>query len=158
MSRGRSRAGTLLLLLGAVVVTAAIVALLRYWWIDGWFPSPSGGNHIRPLLGTFVVFAVGGAPVALTCRLLDRSGSDAPSASRRARMRQVLVPNAAGALVGIVAVYLLVWNWWQALALVGGLAVLGSAMCLIALELPATRERALESHLARTEAGIYDVP
>lgn len=124
---------TLLLLLGAVVVTAAIVALLRYGWVGGWEPSPVGRDVVRPLLGTFTVFAVGGVLVALLCWSLERPMTGGSSRVSRNRFRHVLIPNALAAVVGIFPVYLLVWDWSQAFAVVGGLAVLGSVMCFVAL-------------------------
>jgi hypothetical protein len=116
----------MLLLLGAVLMTAVIIALLRYG-------SVGGRDHVTPLLGTFTVFAAGGVPVALMCWSLERRVSGGSSRASRNRIRHVLIPNALAAVVGIFPLYLLVWDWYQAFAVVGALAVLGSVMCLVAL-------------------------
>lgn len=42
-------------------------------------------------------------------------------------------PQRLGGCRGIFPIYLLVWDWYQAFAVVGGLAVLGSVMCFVAL-------------------------
>lgn len=134
MTSRRTRAFPLmLLLLGAVLVTAAIVALFRYASVGGWEVSPVEQDHVTPLLGTFTVFAAGGVPVALMCWSLERPVSGGSSRVSRNRIRHVLIPNALAAVVGIFAMYLLVWDWYQAFAVVGGLAVLGSAMFFVAL-------------------------
>lgn len=134
MTSSRTRAFPLmLLLLGAVLVTAAIVALLRYGSVGGWEVSPGGRDHVTPLLGTFAIFAAGGVPVALMCWSLERPVSGGSSRVGRNRTRHVLIPNALATVVGIFPMYVLVWDWYQAFAVVGGLAVLGSVMCFVAL-------------------------
>lgn len=134
MKSSRTRAFPLmLLLLGAVLVTAAIVALLRYGSVGGWEVSPVEPDHVTPLLGTFTIFAAGGVPVALMCWSLERPVSGGSSRVSRNRIRHVLIPNALAAAVGIFPIYLLVWDWYQAFAVVGALAVLGSVMCFVAL-------------------------
>lgn len=134
MTSRRTRAFPLmLLLLGAVLVTAAIVALFRYGSVGGWEVSPVEPDHVTPLLGTFTIFAAGGVPVALMCWSLERPVSGGSSRVSRNSIRHVLIPNALAAVVGIFPIYLLVWDWYQAFAVVGGLAVLGSVMCFVAL-------------------------
>lgn len=146
MVRGRNRARILLLLLGAVVVTSAIVALLRYWWIGGWVPSPVGANHVGPLLGTFMIFAVGGVPVALICWSLERPSSGGIALFSRSRIRHVLFPNVLAAFVGIFPIYLFVWDWLQALAIVAGLAAIGSVAFFVALSVgDKVRARAVDT-------------
>lgn len=134
MTSSRTRAFPLmLLLLGAVLVTAASAALLRYGSVGGWELSPVGRDHVEPLLGTFTIFAAGGVPVALMCWSLERPVSGGSSRVSCNRIRHALIPNALAAVVGIFPVYLLVWDWYQAFAVVGALAVLGSVMCFVAL-------------------------
>lgn len=129
------RARTLVMLMGAVVATAAIVALFRYWWVA----SPSGQDWVGPVLGSFAIFVVGGAPVALLCWSLD--GPLPEGASSFTRLRQVLIPNLLTALVGVLPIYLLVWHWPQVIALLVGLTFIGSVSLFAVLALRDLGER-----------------
>lgn len=129
----KGRGSSLLLLLGAAIVTSAIVTELRYAWVGGWAPSAVEQNHIGPLLGSFIVFALGGAAAALMCWFLEGRALAGESSVIRRRVLRVLVPNALAALIGLFPLYLLTWDWAQAISLVVGLAVIGSLMFLIAV-------------------------